>query len=101
GIRDDLVTGVQTCALPISILNNCISYFNSAPSGSNYLTSTLNYCCTTPQPGSGSGNITQDPMFVDRFPGNFRLQSNSPCINAGRSEERRVGKDHRTQSAQE
>src|SRR5258708_30758029 len=22
GIRDDLVTGVQTCALPISILNN-------------------------------------------------------------------------------
>jgi hypothetical protein len=64
-------------------LNNCIIYFNTAGSGPNYFGNvTLNYCCTTPDRG-GSGNITNEPLFVDRLHGNLRLQSNSPCINAG------------------
>jgi hypothetical protein len=69
-------------------LNNCIVYYNVAVSGPNnygYL-STLNYCCTTPLPESwqgGTGNITLKPLFVDRAGGNLRLQTNSPCINAG------------------
>jgi parallel beta-helix repeat protein len=67
-----------------STLNNCIAYFNTAPVGANYDSySTLSYCCTTPQPPSGAGNITLDPLFVNRAGGNLRLQSNSPCINAG------------------
>ena len=68
-----------------STLNNCISYFNTAPAGSaNYDTnSTLNYCCTMPLPTSGSGNITNNPLFVDSADGNFQLQGTSPCINAG------------------
>ena len=68
-------------------MTNCIIYFNtnSAPQGTNYDSfSILNYCCTTPQPTSGVGNITNAPLFVDTNGwANLRLQSNSPCINAG------------------
>jgi len=64
-------------------LTNCIVYFNTAPSGPDYYYATLNYCCTTPMPTNGVGNITNAPLFVDYAGGNLRLQSNSPCINAG------------------
>ena len=67
-----------------STLNNCIVYYNSASYEPNYYSSsTLNYCCTTPLPGSGIGNITNVPLFVDYAGGNLRLQSDSPCINSG------------------
>ena len=62
---------------------NCILYGNTALGGANYdSNSTLNYCCTTPLPTNGVGNITLPPLFV-AYPSNLRLQSNSPCINAG------------------
>jgi hypothetical protein len=64
-------------------LNNCIIYLNHAPIGENTTNCTLNYCCTTPLPDAGTGNIDSDPVFVDVVGGNFRLQFNSPCINAG------------------
>ncbi len=64
-------------------LTNSIVYFNNAPTGPNVSSCTLNYSCTTPLPGSGSGNIDLDPRFVDPAGGNLRLQSLSPCINAG------------------
>jgi parallel beta-helix repeat protein len=67
-----------------SRLKNCIVYYNSAPYGdANYDYSTLNYCCTTP-PLAGTGNLTNAPSFVDTNGwSNLRLQTNSPCINAG------------------
>jgi hypothetical protein len=67
-------------------LNNCISYFNSVTSGTsaNYDTScALNYCCTTPLPASGIGNIANGPLFMNAASDNFQLQSSSPCINSG------------------
>ena len=65
-------------------LNNTIVYFNSAPIGADYWgRAEFNYSCTTPMPTNGVGTITNTPMFADAAAGNFRLQSSSPCINAG------------------
>jgi hypothetical protein len=62
-----------------STLNNCIVYYHH---DANYDTSsTLNYCCTTPMPTNGVGNITNAPLFVDFYHGNLR--PDSPCIDAG------------------
>ncbi len=68
-----------------STLNNCVVYYNAAPTGPNYSSCPLNYCCSYPMPDSGLGNITNAPMVVDLAMGNFHLQPNSPCINAGRN----------------
>jgi len=70
-----------------AVLNNCIVYYNSASSSGDNCdpNSTLNYCCTTPLPNQGVGSITNEPAFLNLAAGNLRLQSNSPCINAGRN----------------
>jgi hypothetical protein len=64
-------------------LRNCIVYYNTAPSGPNQNDGTFLYCCTTPLPASGTGNFTNAPLFVDLAKGDLRLQTNSPCIDAG------------------
>ncbi len=66
-------------------LKNCVIYYNTATNAFNYYQGSLNYCCTTPLPASGAGNIAAEPLFVDLLTGNLRLQLNSPCINAGAS----------------
>ncbi|HTQ50417.1 MAG TPA: choice-of-anchor Q domain-containing protein [Candidatus Acidoferrales bacterium] len=64
-------------------LTGCIVYFNNAPQYPNYYrTNIITYTCTTPYP-AGSGNIGNDPLFMDPIGGNLHLQSNSPCINSG------------------
>ena len=72
------------------LLSNCILYDNTAETGPNHYNgsagTTLNSCCTTPMPTNGTGNITNAPLFVDPDNGNFHLQSNSPCINAGNND---------------
>jgi parallel beta-helix repeat protein len=71
--------GVFLCTL-----SNCIVYSNTATnSAPNHDLSTFSYSCTTPDPGSGTGNINNEPLFLDTANGNFRLQSNSPRLNAG------------------
>lgn len=59
-------------------LLNCILSDND----DNMASSTLSYCCV-PQLVPGPGNIDADPLFADPAGGNFRLATNSPCINAG------------------
>ena len=69
-----------------STMNNSIIYYNKALNGTdnNYLSSsTLNYCCTTPLPASGTGNFINAPVFANLLTNNYRLQSSSLCINAG------------------
>jgi hypothetical protein len=61
---------------------NCIIYYNSSPTLSNYYMGSFSYCCTVPLP-TGPGNFTNAPGFLDAAAGNFHLASNSPCINAG------------------
>jgi hypothetical protein len=64
-------------------LKNCILYYNRAPNGDNYYDSSLVYSCTTPLPTNGIANFANAPLFVNPAGGDLRLQSNSPCINAG------------------
>ena len=65
--------------------NNCIIMFNSAfhIMSNNFSGGVVNFCDTTPLPAAGIYNITNAPLFVDPINSNFRLQSNSPCINSG------------------
>jgi hypothetical protein len=68
-------------AVRLSWLRNCISFFNTP--NNNDPDSDVSYSCTTPLPGNGTGNLTNTPLFIDLAGGNLRLQTNSPCINAG------------------
>ena len=65
-------------------ITNSIIYFNTAgESGSNYFgPSNFSYSCTAPLP-TGSGNITDNPQFVDAASENFRLLYTSPCNDGG------------------
>src|SRR5258706_13816354 len=65
-------------------VNIWIIYYTAALNGSNWWccpAAGKYYCCTTG--GYGIGSITNEPLFLDLAGGNLRLQSNSPCINAG------------------
>ena len=77
-------------------LNNCIVYYNNGGNYASYVSNVqlinLNYCCTVPLP-RGSGNITNEPLFIDLAARNLRLQPNSRCINAGNSAYAPAGPD--------
>jgi len=53
----------------------------------------LKYSCTTPLPTNGTGNLTSAPLFLNQVGGNLRLQTNSPCINAGSNASAPAGPD--------
>jgi len=66
------------------MLKNCVVYYNTDSFGGtpNYRGGFQANCCTQPMP-TGTGNITNAPIFVNPAGGDFHLQSNSPCINSG------------------
>jgi len=77
-------------------LNNSIVYFNEGGANSNWYTATAaisftNTCTSPASAGWAAGNITGDPMLIDKgsnygtnhVAGNYRLLASSPCINAG------------------
>lgn len=101
GVTAGTVTGCvivsNYCNCPsgvdVGTVNNSIVRYNfcsNAPSVEQnyaiYSFSHMNYCCTWPLPSGSaflSGNITNEPGFVDLAGGDYRLQSNSACINSG------------------
>ncbi|MCP4711718.1 MAG: hypothetical protein GY869_24125, partial [Planctomycetes bacterium] len=75
-----------TCpSFPTITITSSIFWGNKASIGNeidNGFNLSLTYCNI--QGGyPGTGNINQDPLFVDPANGNFHLQSGSPCIDAG------------------
>jgi hypothetical protein len=70
------------------VLRNCILYYNGYDGfgGSGiYDGSDLKNCCAEPAftfHGGSNNNFTNAPLFVNTN-GDFHLQPNSPCINAG------------------
>lgn len=61
---------------------NSIVFSNSPPEYVSGGRDWWSFCCTTPHPG-GTGNISSLPKFVYEYGKDFRLLSNSPCVNAG------------------
>jgi len=65
---------------------NNIVYFNTAPVAANFTNTAgntgLHYSCVIPAV-DGARNITNDPSLVSLDGGNYRLNANSPCVNAG------------------
>lgn len=61
-------------------LYNSIIYHNQ---GGDVVGASSYYCCTPDSFLYGVGNIPNEPLFIDLAAGNFRLQSNSPCIDVG------------------
>ena len=62
---------------------NNIIYYNRATNNPDiYGNVTFNYSCC-PNPLTGAGNITAEPLFVDPYSFDFHLQEDSPCIDAG------------------
>jgi hypothetical protein len=83
---------------PRGSISNCIIWGNTAPTGPQVYDSVLpTYCCIQDWLGGGEGNFSDDPQFVDpdgpdddpnTFEDNdYRLLSNSPCIDAGTNED--------------
>jgi hypothetical protein len=70
GVDSDAVGGAYYCTL-----NNCVSFGNISGSACDD--------CDAPGRLVGGNNWVGDALFVQYAAGNLRLQSNSPCINAG------------------
>jgi len=74
-----------------TVLRNSIVFNNSADTNADYFYSGWNqdwgfdaqYSCFSEAPNGLSGNISSNPTFVNATSGNYRLQSNSLCVNAG------------------
>ncbi len=62
-------------------IRNCIIWLNSSQL---YDCATPSFSCIQNWTGGGIRNISSDPLLVDPGNGDFHLQPNSPCIDAGR-----------------
>ncbi|MCE9614904.1 MAG: M6 family metalloprotease domain-containing protein [Lentisphaerae bacterium] len=64
---------------------NCIIFGNTASNAlyANYSSGAFAYTCTGPAKPAGSGNVTNDPLFVNAPAGDYRLRPFSPALDSG------------------
>ena len=74
-----LVNGGFDYSISGAVVVNSIIYGNS---NGNVNGGTYYFCCSDASSG-GFGNIASDPLFVDPGAGDYHLQPNSPCVDAG------------------
>ena len=75
--------GVKFEGTAPSVINSIV--YNNTANDTNHLNYTdmnATYTCTYPEL-SGTGNITNSPIFVDLNNNDFHISTNSPCVNAG------------------
>src|SRR5207244_10623492 len=93
GIRDDLVTGVQTCALPISRAPRWSAATGAQIESSPVVADGVVYI------GSRDSKLYAFKAMTGALlwsaPTGGEIQVSSPAVASGRSEERRVGKGGR------
>lgn len=79
--------GLYLTNISLCPVRNTIIYNNSAPAYPDVFTTNacLTNCCmsATNDWTAGRGNITNAPQFKNAAANNYRLDGNSPCINAG------------------
>jgi len=84
GIFSSFAVGGATSVVNCIIASNRVE--NAVPGGisegTNYYNTAMTFSCAAPV-APGVGNIGVDPVFANVAGGDFRLQSNSPCINTG------------------
>ena len=77
---DQYAGGIYTT--PSVPLCDSIVTGNTAPSYPNVEGVSAEYCCIDPPP-AGTGNFAGPPGFADAGAGDYRLATNSPCLDAG------------------
>jgi hypothetical protein len=70
----------NSIGIKFSVVLNSINYYNDT--NYPYQEAYFIHSCTTPLDPYGFGNIADAPLFTDPTHRDFRLQPNSPCINA-------------------
>ncbi len=66
------------------VRNSIVMYNTSTSNGPNHAGSaTFRSSCISPLVQPGNSNMDSAPLFVDRSASNYRLQSGSPCRDAG------------------
>ena len=89
-IQNNTITGNSAdygggiCLCPATIRNNII-WGNTARLAQDelYETNVPSFSCIRGWTGGGTGNISDDPRFVDADAGDYRLGDDSPCIDTG------------------
>jgi len=77
----ELRSGGVYCVESFPTIFNCIIWGN----GDDLYDCSAIYSCIE-NGDAGEGNISDDPMFVDKAAGDYHLRAGSPCIDAGTNE---------------